>query len=113
MNPSGQISDGTGPGDRAHVTFQGQEVFQLADKATGGTPRARSFPFTKQLNRIWRSGRMPAFRAEREGSGARITADGETILRILAGDAPDPLGAATEISTRIAAEFAARARGQR
>jgi hypothetical protein len=113
LNSSGKISDGTGPGDRAHVIFQEKELFQLADKSVGGTARSRSLPFTKHLNGIWRSERSPIFRAEPDGRGARITADGELLLQILPGDAPDPFVAATEWANAISREFAARSGGDR
>lgn len=74
--------------------FNGVELFTLVDRRLGGTARARSFPFTKRLNVLWRSGHTPVFRAEPAGSGARILADGQSILEVLPGDAPQPLAAA-------------------
>lgn len=76
------------------MIFNDAELFELADRGQGGTARARSFPFTKSLNALWRSGRSPVFRAEPAGSGARILADGQSILEVLPGDAPHPLEAA-------------------
>jgi hypothetical protein len=93
------------------VIFRETELFQLTDRSVGGRARARSLPFTKHLNRIWRSGRTPVFRAEPDPMGARITADGETLLEVLPGDAPDPLAAATVWAAQISRQFAERARG--
>lgn len=95
------------------MIFGATELFQLADKGRGGTARARSFPFTKRLNSLWRAGGRPVFRAEPHGAGARILADREVVLEILPGDATEPLGAARRWAAEIAQLFAAHKEGPR
>lgn len=89
--------------------FNGRDLFELADHSVGGTPRARSFPFVKHLNAIWRDGRTPVFAVSSSGKGARITVDRQPLLEILPGDAADPVAAGEAWANRVAAEFAARA----
>jgi hypothetical protein len=79
---------GTGPSDRAVISFRDRPLFSLRDKAGHRSVRERSLPMIHELNRLWKSHRAVSIRVARLlGNRARLEIDGATVIETLPGDA--------------------------
>lgn len=106
---------GTGPADRAIISFDGRQVCVLRDKDKNQTIKARSEPAVIELNILWNRRRPVAFRVVRsERRNARIETDaGDVIMKILPQDAgkQDTMVVARDWASKIQEAFDAHAAG--
>ena len=89
MDAAGRAAPGgTGPSDRAVISFRDRPLFSLRDKAGHRSVRERSLPMIHELNRLWKSRHAVSIRVARLlGNCARLEIDGATVIETLPGDA--------------------------
>lgn len=100
---------GTGPEDHATILFEHTPVGALRDKGGHSSIRARSVAAVMSLNDLWRDAKPLRLRVTAAPSGARVEANGVTVLDVLPGDVDrrDARLVAAEWTENIARAFRA------